>query len=59
MATPSYWAMHGLQSVLYFGRLSEVLIFECPVLIGFAALFILAAIASGRFLSQRSSTPAA
>jgi ABC-type multidrug transport system permease subunit len=59
MATPSYWAMHGLQSVLYFGRSSEVLMFECPVLIGFAALFILAAIVSGRLLSQRSSTPAA
>ena len=38
MATPSYWAMHGLQSVLYFGRSYEVLTLECPVLLGFAAL---------------------
>ena len=43
LLTPSYWAMHGLQSVLYFGRSSEVLIFECPVLLCFAALLGLAA----------------
>jgi ABC-2 type transport system permease protein len=55
-ATPSYWAMHGLQSVLYFGRSSEVLIFECPVLLGFAALFSLAAIASARLLARGPAT---
>lgn len=53
MATPSYWAMHGLQSVLYFGRSSEVLTFECPVLVGFAIAFGLAAFASARLLARR------
>jgi len=43
MLTPSYWAMHGLQSVLYFGKSHEVLTLECPVLLGFAALLGLAA----------------
>lgn len=43
--TPSYWAMHGLQSVLYFGRSSEVLWFECPILLGFALLVGLIALA--------------
>jgi ABC-type Na+ efflux pump permease subunit len=38
MFTPSYWAMRALQSVLYFGRSSEILTLECPVLLGFAAL---------------------
>lgn len=50
--TPSYWAMHGLQSVLYFGRSTEVLLFECPVLLGFALLFTLAAVGSRRLLAQ-------
>ncbi|HTL56417.1 MAG TPA: ABC transporter permease [Candidatus Limnocylindrales bacterium] len=50
--TPSYWAMHGLQSVLYFGRSSEVLLFECPMLLGFAALFGLAAVGLKRLLAQ-------
>jgi ABC-2 type transport system permease protein len=48
MLTPSYWAMHGLQSVLYFGRSSEVLVFECPVLLGFAALLGLVALWAAR-----------
>jgi ABC-2 type transport system permease protein len=38
MATPTYWAIHGLQSVLYFGHSYEVLAVECPVLLGFAGL---------------------
>ncbi len=53
--TPSYWAMHGLQSVLYFGRSTEVLLFECPVLLGFALLFALAAVGSRRLLAQAAS----
>lgn len=50
--TPSYWAMHGLQSVLYFGRSTEVLLFECPVLLGFALVFALVAVGSKRLLAQ-------
>jgi ABC-2 type transport system permease protein len=38
MATPSYWAMHGLQSVLYFGRSFEVLLIDCAVLLAFASV---------------------
>lgn len=52
MATPSYWAMHGLQSILYFGRAQEVLLFECPILLGFAVVFGLAAIASARLMGR-------
>ncbi len=37
-ATPSYWAMHGLQSVLYFGKAGHVLVLECPALLAFTAL---------------------
>jgi ABC-2 type transport system permease protein len=54
MLTPSYWAMHGLQSVLYFGRASEVLSFECPILLGFATLFALAAMGASRLLGGRT-----
>ena len=36
--TPSYWAVHGLQSVLYFGKSYQVLGLECPILLGFALL---------------------
>ena len=53
--TPSYWAMHGLQSVLYFGRSTEVLLFECPVLVGFAMLFALVAVGSKRLLARHGS----
>ena len=58
MFTPSYWAMHGLQSVLYFGRSNEVLLFECPVLLGFAALFALAALYSARLRARSSGLSA-
>ncbi len=54
MLTPSYWAMHGLQSVLYFGRSNEVLIFECPVLLGFAILLGLGALWSARLRARGS-----
>jgi ABC-type multidrug transport system permease subunit len=54
--TPSYWSMHGLQSVLYFGRAREVLGFECPILLGFAALFALAAFVSARLHAKGSGT---
>jgi len=50
--TPSYWAMHGLQSILYFGRSSDVLFFECPILLGFAALLGLASLAVLRRTSR-------
>ncbi|MGH2479172.1 MAG: hypothetical protein ACRDHW_05920, partial [Ktedonobacteraceae bacterium] len=52
LATPSYWAMHGLQSVLYFGRSTEVLLFECPILLGFAGLFVMATVASNRLITR-------
>jgi ABC-type multidrug transport system permease subunit len=53
--TPSYWSMHGLQSVLYFGRAHEVLTFECPVLLGFAALFALVAVITTRLRVKGSA----
>jgi ABC-2 type transport system permease protein len=52
MLTPSYWAMHGLQSVLYFGRSNEVILFECPVLLGFATLLGFAAFWSARLRAK-------
>jgi ABC-2 type transport system permease protein len=52
MFLPSYWAMHGLQSVLYFGRSYEVLLLECPVLLGFAALILLTAIGLRRLAAK-------
>jgi len=55
MFTPSYWAMHALQSVLYFGRSYEVLTLECPVMLGFAALFGLLAVFLARLLAKGSS----
>lgn len=58
MLTPSYWAMHGLQSVLYFGRSNEVLLFECPVLLGFAALLGCAALWSARLRATASGISA-
>jgi len=48
MFLPSYWAMHGLQSILYFGRSYEVLMLECPVLLGFAALLAALALLTAR-----------
>jgi ABC-type multidrug transport system permease subunit len=53
--TPSYWSMHGLQSVLYFGHAYEVLTFECPVLLGFAALFALVAVFTTRLRAKGSA----
>jgi ABC-2 type transport system permease protein len=48
-ATPSYWAMHGLQSVLYFGKSYEVVFLDCPILLAFAGLFgAVAALATRR-----------
>ncbi len=38
--TPTYWAVHGLQSVMYFNRSYQVLTLECPILLGFAALAV-------------------
>lgn len=42
--TPSYWAMRGLQSVMYFGKSYEVLLLECPILLGYAAAVLLIAL---------------
>lgn len=52
--TPSYWTMHALQSVLYFGRAQQVLVFECPILLGFAAFFALASLLAGRLRAKGS-----
>ncbi|HEV2394924.1 MAG TPA: ABC transporter permease [Verrucomicrobiae bacterium] len=56
--TPSYWAMHGLQSVLYFGKSYEVLLLDCPVLLGFAAILGLVALLSRRLLHAAPIVPA-
>jgi len=53
---PSYWAMHALQSVLYFGRSYEVLTLECPVLLGFAALFGLLAVFAAKLRAKGPGT---
>jgi ABC-type multidrug transport system permease subunit len=53
--TPSYWSMHGLQSVLYFGRSQEVLTFECPILLGFAILFAVVALIATRLRGKDSA----
>jgi ABC-2 type transport system permease protein len=50
LLTPSYWAMHGLQSILYFGHSYEVLLLDCPVLLGFSLLCTILAVASARLL---------
>ena len=41
MVIPSYWAMHGLQSVLYFGKSYQVIVVDCAVLLGFSLLLAL------------------
>ncbi len=43
LLTPSYWGVHGLQSVLYFGKSWQPLLLECPILLGFAFLALLLA----------------
>lgn len=54
--TPSYWAVHGLQTVLYFGKSYEVLTLECPILLGFAVLFGLAAGLAARLSRKAEPT---
>jgi ABC-2 type transport system permease protein len=51
--TPSYWAVHGLQSVLYFGKSWQVLTRECLILLGFAVLCGLAAAGMSKVPSLR------
>ncbi len=51
--TPSYWAMHGLQSILYFGKSAQVLALECPILLGFAVACGLLAVLLLKLLSLR------
>ena len=41
MFLPSYWAMHGLQRVMYFNKSHEVLMLECPILLAYAAAVLL------------------
>lgn len=53
--TPSYWAMHGLQNVMYFNKSTEVLSQECLILLAFAAGILLAILP----LRRRMSRPAA
>ena len=49
------WAMHALQSILYFGKDYQVLWLDCPILLGYAAFFGLAAIGAARFLGKRGA----
>ena len=57
--TPSYWGVHGLQSILYFGKSWQVLTWECPILLGFAALCGLIAVLISKLLSTwRLKAPA-
>jgi ABC-2 type transport system permease protein len=49
--TPTYWGLHGLQSVMYFNKSHQVLWSECPILLGFAVGCLLAAIPFARRLS--------
>jgi ABC-2 type transport system permease protein len=49
--TPSYWSVHGLQSILYFGKSWQVLTWECPILLGFAALCGCIAVLISKLLS--------
>ncbi len=42
--TPSYWALHGLQRVIYFNKSYEVLMLECPVLLAYATAALLVAL---------------
>ncbi len=53
--TPSYWGVHGLQSVLHFGKTYQVLGFECPLLLVFGALGILLAVPAARKLARRGN----
>ncbi len=42
--TPTFWGLHGFQNILYFGKSYEVLWIEIPILLAYAALFILIAL---------------
>jgi ABC-2 type transport system permease protein len=53
--TPSYWAMHGLQRVMYFNKSHEVLLLECPILLAYAAAVLLVAMP---FLGRHHSSAA-
>ena len=46
--TPTYWGVHAIQSVLYFNKSYEVLWLECPILLGFGAVCLLAAVPVAR-----------
>lgn len=37
MFTPTYWGLHGVQSVMYFNRSAQVLTYECPIILTYAA----------------------
>jgi ABC-2 type transport system permease protein len=54
--TPSYWGVHGLQSVMYFNKSYEVLTLECPILLAFAAAALMVAIP---FLKRCQDKPGA
>jgi ABC-2 type transport system permease protein len=49
--TPTYWGMHGLQSVMYFNESHEVLLLECPMLLAFAGACLAVAVP----LAQRNA----
>ncbi|RJP28585.1 MAG: ABC transporter permease [Candidatus Omnitrophota bacterium] len=41
MSLPTYWGLHAIQNVLYFGKTFEPLWVEVPILLAFALLFVL------------------
>mgnify|MGYP001210684055 CR=1 FL=1 len=47
---PTYWGVHGLQTVMYFNKSYQVLLHECPVLLLFAAICLTPAL----FLTRRT-----
>lgn len=56
MFMPSYWAMHGLQRVMYFNKSHEVLMLECPILLGYAAAVLLVVLPLLRRLPAKASS---
>ena len=53
---PTYWGVHGLQSVLYFGKGVEVLTLECPILLALAAVVLVLTVPLAERLRRRGAT---
>jgi ABC-2 type transport system permease protein len=46
--TPSYWGLHGIQNVMYFGKSYSVFSMECPILLACAGLALVIALPIAR-----------